>query len=68
MKLRLMTVALVLSLAGCSTVKSLGGSVSDTVGGWFGSNAAKEAAKPAVLVDFKPTVALVEAWKASVRL
>ena len=66
MKLRLVTIALVLSLSGCSTVKSLGGSVGDTVGGWFGSNAAKEAAKPAVLVDFKPTVALGEAWKTSV--
>ena len=45
MKLRLLTVVLMLNLAGCSTVKSMGGSVSDTVGGWFGSNAAKEAAK-----------------------
>lgn len=59
------TAALAASLAGCSTVKSMGGSVSDTVGGWFGSNAAKEAAKPAALVDFKPTVALTEAWKAN---
>ena len=37
MKLRLLTVVLMLNLAGCSTVKSMGGSVSDTVGGWFGS-------------------------------
>jgi len=65
MKLRLLTVVLMLNLAGCSTVKSMGGSVSDTVGGWFGSNAAKEAAKPAALVEFKPTVAISEAWRAS---
>ena len=66
MKLGLTTIALMLSLTGCSAVKSVGGSVSDTVGGWFGSNAAKEAAKPAALVVFKPTVAVNEAWKASV--
>ena len=66
MNLRLITIALALTLTGCGTVKSMGGSVSDTLGGWFGSNAAKEAAKPAVLVDFKPTVAVSEAWKASV--
>ena len=66
MKLRLTIIALTLSLAGCGTVKSMGSSVSDTVGGWFGSNAAKEAAKPAPLIEFKPTVAINEAWKASV--
>lgn len=65
MKLRLIAVAVLLSLGGCSAVKSVGSSVGDTVGGWFGSNAAKEAAKPAALVGFKPTVALSEAWKAS---
>lgn len=63
---RLITIAMLLGLAGCGTIKSLGGSVSDTVGGWFGSNAAKEAAKPAPLVDFKPAVVLSEAWKAGV--
>ena len=65
MKLRLIAVAVLLSLGGCSAVKSVGSSVGDTVGGWFGSNAAKEAAKPAALVGFKPTVAISEAWKAS---
>ncbi len=66
MKLRLMTVAVMLSLTGCGTVKSVGSSVSDTVGGWFGSNAAKEAAKPSPLVVFKSSVALAEAWKTNV--
>lgn len=66
MNLRLITLALTLSLAGCSTVKSMGSSVSDKVGGWFGSSAAKEAAKPAALVDFKPGVSLVEAWKSGI--
>lgn len=66
MKSVLITLGLVLSLSGCSTVKSVGSNVTDTVGGWFGTNAAKEAAKPAVLVDFKPSVALAEAWKANV--
>lgn len=42
---------LALALSGCSTV-----------GGWFGSGPAK--AKPAELVEFKPTTSLVEAWKA----
>jgi len=32
-----------------------------TVGGWFGSGPAK--AKPAALVEFKPTASLTEAWK-----
>lgn len=66
MKLRLITIALMLSLAGCSTIQSAGSSVSDTVSGWLGSNAAKEAAKPAPLVSFKQTVVISEAWKASV--
>ena len=66
MKLRLVTIALMLSLAGCSTIQSAGSSVSDTESGWLGSNAAKEAAKPAPLVSFKQTVVISEAWKASV--
>lgn len=66
MKLRLIAMSLLLGLAGCSTVKSVGSSVSDTVGGWFGSSAARDAIKPAPLVDFKPSVVLVEAWRASV--
>ncbi len=59
MSLHRATFLLVLALSGCSTV-------SDKVGGWFGSNAAKEAAKPAPLPEFKPGVALAEAWKAGV--
>lgn len=51
MKTHLMVVGLALALSGCSTV-----------GGWFGSGPAK--AKPAELVEFKPTVSLTEAWKA----
>ena len=66
MRLRLITIALTLSLGGCGTVKSVGSSVGDTVGGWFGSNAAKEAAKPAALVQFNPSVTVSEAWKSSV--
>lgn len=54
MKTRVIVAGLALALAGCSTVSS-------TVGGWFGSGPAR--AKPAELVDFKPTVGLVEAWK-----
>lgn len=50
MKMRLMVIGLVLALSGCSTV-----------GGWFGSGPAK--AKPAELVEFKPTASLAEAWK-----
>jgi outer membrane protein assembly factor BamB len=49
-KTRLIVAGLVLALSGCSTVS-----------GWFGSGPAK--AKPAELVDFKPTVSLTEAWK-----
>jgi outer membrane protein assembly factor BamB len=44
---------LLLSLAGCSTI-----------GGWFGSGAARP--KPAELVAFKPTAHLAEAWKGEV--
>lgn len=55
MKLRLIAMALVaggltVALTGCSTV-----------GGWFSSGPAK--AKPAELVDIKPTASLAEAWK-----
>lgn len=50
-------IALVLSLSGCSTV----GSMTHTVGGWFGAGPAKE--KPAELVEFKPSSTLTEAWK-----
>jgi outer membrane protein assembly factor BamB len=50
MKMRLMIVGLALALSGCSTV-----------GGWFGSGPAK--AKPAELVEFKPSAGLTEAWK-----
>jgi len=45
-----MIACLALALSGCSTVS-----------GWFGSSPAK--AKPAELVDFKPTAMLTEAWK-----
>jgi len=57
-KTRIMIAGLALALSGCSTV----GSMSRTVGGWFGSGPAK--AKPAELVEFKPTASLAEAWKA----
>ena len=50
MKMRLMVIGLALALSGCSMV-----------GGWFGSGPAK--AKPAELVEFKPTASLAEAWK-----
>ncbi len=50
MKARLMIAGLALALSGCSTVS-----------GWFGSSPAK--AKPAELVEFKPTATLAEAWK-----
>jgi outer membrane protein assembly factor BamB len=56
--MRLLVAGLVLALSGCSTV----GSMTSTVGGWFGAGPAK--AKPAELVEFKPTASLVEAWKA----
>jgi len=48
--MRLIALGLALALSGCSTV-----------GGWFGAGPTK--AKPAELVDFKPTVTLAEAWK-----
>lgn len=50
-----------LALVGCGSLKSAG----NTVGGWFGAGTSK-AAKPAVLVEFKPTASLTEAWKAEV--
>lgn len=50
MKRRLMVAGLALALSGCGTV-----------GGWFGSGPAK--AKPAELVEFKPTASLDPAWK-----
>jgi outer membrane protein assembly factor BamB len=57
MKMRLIVTGLALALSGCSTV----GSMTSTVGGWFGSGPAK--AKPAELVEFKPSASLTEAWK-----
>ena len=57
MKTRLMAMGLALALSGCSTV----GSMTNTVGGWFGAGPTK--AKPAELVEFKPSVNLTEAWK-----
>jgi outer membrane protein assembly factor BamB len=56
-KMRVMAAGLALVLSGCSTVSS----VTDTVGGWFGSGPTK--AKPAELVEFKPSASLGEAWK-----
>ncbi|MBT9567407.1 MAG: outer membrane protein assembly factor BamB [Thiobacillus sp.] len=44
-------------VSGCSAV----GSMTSTVGGWFGAGPAK--AKPAALVEFKPRATLAEAWK-----
>jgi outer membrane protein assembly factor BamB len=55
--MRVIAASLMLALSGCSTV----GSMTSTVGGWFGSGPAK--AKPAELVEFKPTASLIEAWK-----
>ena len=57
MKMRWIAIGLALALSGCSTVNSM----TSTVGGWFGAGPAK--AKPAELVDFKPTASLSEAWK-----
>ena len=57
MKMRMIAAGLALALSGCGTV----GSMTHTVGGWFGSGPAK--AKPAELVEFKPTANLTEAWK-----
>lgn len=53
----ILVLPLLLSLSGCSTVSS-------TVGSWFGSG--KPAAKPAELVDFKPSIVLARAWDANV--
>ncbi|MFP5409415.1 MAG: outer membrane protein assembly factor BamB [Gammaproteobacteria bacterium] len=58
MSARLIAVALALALSGCSAVSS----VSNTVGGWFGSGSSRP--KPAELVEFKPAATLTEAWKA----
>ncbi|MEW6591680.1 MAG: outer membrane protein assembly factor BamB, partial [Pseudomonadota bacterium] len=57
MKTRFALLALALAVTGCSTV----GSVTSTVGGWFGAGASKP--KPAELVEFKPGAVLTEAWK-----
>ncbi|MGV8990133.1 MAG: outer membrane protein assembly factor BamB [Thiobacillus sp.] len=48
--MRLIALGLALALSGCSTVS-----------GWFGAGTVK--AKPAELVEFKPTINLTEAWK-----
>ena len=53
----LLALPIALTLGGCSTVSS-------TVSSWFGSG--KPAAKPAELVEFKPSVGLSRAWDASV--
>lgn len=59
MKTHVIVASLALALlSGCSAV----GSMTSTVGGWFGSGPAK--AKPAELVEFKPRASLTEAWKA----
>ena len=58
MSMRWAVAGLALALSGCSAV----GSVTNTVGGWFGAGPTK--AKPAELVEFKPSVSLDEAWKA----
>lgn len=58
MKTHVIIASLALALSGCSAV----GSMTSTVGGWFGSGPSK--AKPAELVEFKPRASLVEAWKA----
>lgn len=57
MNMRLIAMGLALGLSGCSAV----GSMTNTVGGWLGAGSAK--AKPAELVEFKPTATLTEAWK-----
>ncbi|MFP5404277.1 MAG: outer membrane protein assembly factor BamB [Gammaproteobacteria bacterium] len=57
MKTRFALLALALAVTGCSAV----GSVTSTVGGWFGAGASKP--KPAELVEFKPSAVLTEAWK-----
>lgn len=55
---------LVLMLTGCSAIGSMGSSVGNTVGGWFGSGSS--AAKPAELTEIKSAIALAEAWKVDV--
>ena len=55
--MRMIVASLALAVSGCSTV----GSMTSTVGGWFGAGPAKT--KPAELVEFKSTANLVEAWK-----
>ncbi len=56
MKRAVVLVALVLAMAGCSTIK-----------GWFGGKdaEAKKAAEPAELVDFEATVRPVKVWSAN---
>ncbi|MEW6119888.1 MAG: outer membrane protein assembly factor BamB [Pseudomonadota bacterium] len=49
--MRVFLAGLALALSGCGTV-----------GGWFGAGPSK--AKPAELVEFKPSASLAEAWKA----
>jgi outer membrane protein assembly factor BamB len=56
--MRVLVAGLALALSGCSTV----GSMTSTVGGWFGAGPDKP--KPAELVEFKPAASLVEAWRA----
>ncbi|MGE5320576.1 MAG: outer membrane protein assembly factor BamB [Hyphomicrobiaceae bacterium] len=51
MRKHLIVAGLALAISGCSTVS-----------GWFGAGPAK--AKPAELVEFKPSASLAEAWKA----
>lgn len=58
MNVRLIVLGLALAVSGCSTV----GSMTSTVGGWFGAGSAK--VKPAELAAFKPSASLAEAWKA----
>ena len=57
MKTPWVAIGFALTLSGCSAV----GSMTNTVGGWFGAGPTK--AKPAELVEFKPKVNLTEAWK-----
>jgi len=58
--LSLFLLPLGLSLTGCSTISS---GVS-SVGSWFSSD--KPTAKPAALVEFKPTLSMSRAWEANV--
>lgn len=50
-RMHIIVAGLMLALSGCSTV-----------GGWFGAGPTR--AKPAELVEFKPSAELAEAWKA----